>query len=219
MSSPPPAELRAFVRRQTRLLPVPDLPGIRLHQAEDVSQLYGLTALGVPDPGLPFWGFAWAGGLAVSRYLFEHPELVAGRRIVDVASGSGLCGIVAMRLGAASVHALDVDPFAEAAIAVNARANGVRLAFSLGDATLAAPPECDLILAGDICYEELMAADLVDWLRAAHRAGTPVLLGDPGRKYLPPGLRRLAVYQVHTTREIEDSELKDAAVYTFGGNE
>jgi predicted nicotinamide N-methyase len=216
MASPSPAELRAFVRRHTRLLAVPDLPGIRIHQASDVSELYGLTALGVPDPGLPFWGFAWAGGLAVSRYLFEHPEEVAGRRVVDVASGSGLCGIVAMRLGAASAHALDVDPFAEAAVAVNARANGVHVGFSLGDATLAPPPDCDLILAGDICYEELMATDLVAWLRAAHRSGTRVLVGDPGRKYLPPGLGRLAGYQVRTTREIEDSEVKDAAVYTFG---
>jgi predicted nicotinamide N-methyase len=210
-----PANLRAFVRRHTRLRPVPDLPGIRLHQADDVSDLYGLTALDVPDPGLPFWAFAWAGGLAVSRYLFEHPEEVAGRRVVDAASGSGLCGIVAMRLGAASVHALDVDPFAEAAVAVNARANGVHVGFSLGDATNSPSPECDLILAGDICYEEAMANDLVEWLRAAHRAGMRVLLGDPGRKYLPPDLVRLASYQVRTTREIEDSEVKESGVFTF----
>jgi predicted nicotinamide N-methyase len=203
------------VRRHTRLREVPDLPGVRLHQADDVSALYGLTALDIPDPSLPFWAFAWAGGLALSRFLLDHPEEVVGCRVVDVASGSGLCAIVAMRLGAASVHALDIDPFAEAAVAVNARANGVRVGFSLGDATASPPPACDVILAGDICYEEPMAAGLIDWLRAAHSSGRRVLIGDPGRKYLPPNLVRLAGYQVRTTREIEDSELKDAAVFTF----
>src|SRR6476659_9049748 len=119
-----PATLRAFVRRQTRLEPLPDVPGVRLHVADDVMAVMRLAgdALGQADPALPFWAFPWAGGLAVVRYLQDHPDEVAGRHVVDVASGSGLCAIVAMRLGAASAQAVDIDPFAAAAVGLNAGA-------------------------------------------------------------------------------------------------
>jgi predicted nicotinamide N-methyase len=217
MPTQSPANLRAFVRRHTRLTPVPGLPGLRLQLADDVMvvmQLAG-TELGQPDPALPFWAFAWAGGLAVSQYLVDHPEEVAGRRVLDVASGSGLCAVVAMRLGAASVHAVDIDPFSQAAVALNARANGVRVGFSRQDLLGAPPPPCDVILAGDVCYEETMAGRMLDWLRLAARGGTRVLLGDPGRAYLPAGLERLASYRVRTSRELEDAETKESAVFTF----
>jgi predicted nicotinamide N-methyase len=217
MPTQSPANLRAFVRRHTRLTPVPGLPGLRLQLADDVMvvmQLAG-TELGQPDPALPFWAFAWAGGLAVSQYLVDHPEEVAGRRVLDVASGSGLCAVVAMRLGAASVHAVDIDPFSQAAVALNARANGVRVGFSRQDLLGAPPPPCDVILAGDVCYEETMAGRMLEWLRLAARGGTRVLLGDPGRAYLPAGLERLASYRVRTSRELEDAETKESAVFTF----
>ena len=217
MPTQSPANLRAFVRRNTRLLPVPGLPGLRLQLADDVMvvmQLAG-TELGQPDPALPFWAFAWAGGLAVSQYLVDHPEEVAGRRVLDVASGSGLCAVVAMRLGAASVHAVDIDPFSQAAVALNARANGVRVGFSRQDLLGAPPPPCDVILAGDVCYEETMAGRMLEWLGLAARGGTRVLLGDPGRAYLPAGLERLASYRVRTSRELEDAETKESAVFTF----
>ena len=217
MATPSPAHLRAFVRRHTRLLPVADVPRVRLHVADDVmvvSHLAGLELMQA-DPPLPFWAFAWAGGLALARYLVDHPDEVAGRHVLDIASGSGLCAIVALRAGAASVQAVDVDPLAEAAVAVNARANGVRIGFSRRDLLGSPPPPCDVILAGDVCYEETMAARMLDWLGMAARRGTRVLVGDPGRTYLPPGLVRLASYRVHTSLELEDAEIKVSAVYTF----
>jgi predicted nicotinamide N-methyase len=220
MPTQSPANLRAFVRRNTRLTPVPGLPGVRLQLADDVMVVMQLAGgeLGQADPALPFWAFAWAGGLAVSQYLVDHPEEVAGRRVLDVASGSGLCAVVAMRLGAASVHAIDIDPFSQAAVALNARANGVRVGFSRQDLLGAPPPPCDVILAGDVCYEETMAGRMLEWLRLAARGGTRVLLGDPGRTYLPAGLERLASYRVQTSLELEDAETKDSAVFTFAGS-
>jgi predicted nicotinamide N-methyase len=193
---------------------------VRLQLADDVMVVMQLAGgeLGQADPALPFWAFAWAGGLAVSQYLVDHPEEVAGRRVLDVASGSGLCAVVAMRLGAASVHAIDIDPFSQAAVALNARANGVRVGFSRQDLLGAPPPPCDVILAGDVCYEETMAGRMLEWLRLAARGGTRVLLGDPGRTYLPAGLERLASYRVQTSLELEDAETKDSAVFTFAGS-
>jgi predicted nicotinamide N-methyase len=222
MRTASPANLRAFVRRQTKLVSVPDLPGIRLHLAEDVATVWreaGL-AVGDADPGLPYWAFAWAGGLALGRYLFDHPEEVRGRHVLDVASGSGLCAIAAIRAGAVTAHALDVDPLSEAAVAVNARANDVRVGFSRVDAsTLASSPSADVILAGDIVYEETMAGRLVGWLHEAARHGTRVLIGDPGRRYLPPGLVRVATYRVRTSREIESAESRESSVFTFAAAE
>jgi predicted nicotinamide N-methyase len=217
--SPSPANLRAFVRRHTRLVDVPDAPGVRLSLADDVTAMWHLAGreLGDTDPPLPYWAFAWAGGLALSRYLFDHPADVAGLRVLDVASGSGLCAITAMLLGAASAHAADVDALSEAAVAVNARANGVRVGFSLGDVTAADPPPCDLVLAGDIGYEEAMAGRMLDWLRLATRSGARVLVGDPGRRYLPPGLERLATYRVQTSRELEAGDRTDSSVYSIRG--
>jgi predicted nicotinamide N-methyase len=214
-----PANLRSFVRRNTRLVPVPDVPGLRLHVADDVMLLCRLAGreLGQSDPALPYWAFPWAGGLALARYLADHPDEVAGRRVLDIASGSGLCAIVAVRSGAASVLAADVDPLAEAAVAVNARANGVRVGFTGQDLLGAPPPACDVILAGDVCYEEPMAGRMLEWLHLATRHGTRVLIGDPGRTYLPPDLERLAVYRVRTSLELEDTDTKESAVFTFAG--
>ncbi len=160
---------------------------MRLYLAGDVATVSRLASseLGESDPDLPYWAFAWAGGLAIARYLQDHPEEVAGRRVLDIASGSGLCAIVAMRSGAASAHAVDTDPLSEAAVAVNARANDVRIGFSRQDLLGASPPQYDVILAGDVCYQETMASRMLDWLRLAARSGTRVLLGDPGRTYLP----------------------------------
>lgn len=217
MPSPSPATLRAFVRNHTRLEPLPDVPGVRLHVADDVMSVMSLAGevLGQADPPLPFWAFPWAGGLAVSRYLQDHPDEVSGRHVVDVASGSGLCAIVALKLGAASAQAVDIDPLAEAAVALNARANGVRIGFSRHDILGEEPPVCDVILAGDVCYEEIMAERMVGWLRRAAERGTHVLVGDPGRAYLPSGMTCLATYRVSTSRELENTEVKPSAVYTF----
>lgn len=220
MAKPSQTHLRAFVRRHTRLLPVPDVPGVRLQLADDVMAVCRLAGreLGQADPPLPYWAFAWAGGLAIARYLVDHPDEVAGKRVVDIASGSGLCAIVAMRAGAESAHAVDIDPLSEAAVAVNARANGVRVGFSGQDPLDSPPPPCDVILAGDVCYEETMANHLLDWLGRAASQGTRVLIGDPGRTYLPAGLERVASYRVRTSLELENAEIKESAVFTFAAS-
>ena len=217
MPRPSPANRRAFVRRTTRLQPVPDLPGVRLHLADDVAVASRLTGaeLGQSDPGIPFWAFAWTGGLGIARYLAEHPDEVAGRRVVDVGSGSGLCAIVAAQAGASSIRAFDIDPLSEAAVALNARINRVHVGFTRTDPLSAPPPACDVIVAGDVCYEQTMGTRMIEWLRAAASRGTRVLIGDPGRKYLPPGLEQVASYRVRTTLELENEAVKDTYVFAI----
>jgi predicted nicotinamide N-methyase len=194
---------------------VADLPGIRLHEADDIMALVALVAeeLGRPDPDLPYWSFPWAGGLAIARHMAAHSEIVTGRVVIDVAAGSGVCGIMAARLGAASVTAVDPDPIAAAAITLNARANGVDIDVRSRDVTMARLPRADVILAGDVCYQEPMATRILAWLRERANEGSLVLLGDPGRPYLPPGLEPVARYQVRTSRELEPSERTTSAVY------
>ena len=213
------ASARAFVLHHTRLEPVPGIAGIRLHLADEALVLWHAVQVetGDPDAALPYWAFAWGGGLAITRYLEEHPEAVAGRRVLDLASGSGLCAIAAAQAGAASVVAVDIDPFAVAAIGLNARANGRRIAAERGDVLDDEPPaDIDLILAGDVCYEAAFAERAIGWLRRARERGIDVLLGDPGRRYLPAdGLVELASYEVRTTTELEDLERKRGWVYTL----
>ena len=169
--------------------------------------------MGLPPP---FWAFAWAGGQALARYLLDHPEVVAGKRVADFAAGSGIVAIAAMKAGAASALAADIDGFCEAAVALNAAANGVTVDFTDADLLDAAPPAVDIILAGDICYERPLAERVMAWLLAARAAGTQVLIGDPGRTYFPrTGLTKLAEYQVPTTRELEDMEVKKTAVWAL----
>jgi predicted nicotinamide N-methyase len=217
VSAPSAARLRAFVRRSTSLVEVPDLPGIRLHAAPDVTVLWHAVGreLGLPDPPLPYWGFAWSGGLALAHHLAAHPQLVAGRSVLDMGAGSGLCGIVALRAGASSVLASDVDPVSRAAISLNARANGVEIAITARDLLDDEPPAIDVVLAGDVSYEETMGARMHAWLRAAADGGAAVLVGDPGRAYLPPDLVLVATYQVRTTREIEEAVVKPSSVFTL----
>ncbi len=217
MPTSSPANLRAFVRRETRLKDVPGIAGLRLHLASDVTTTWRAAGerLGQPDPPMPFWAFAWAGGLAIARHLVAHPELVRSRDVLDVATGSGLCAITAALAGAATVHAIDVDPLAEAATAVNARANGVRIGFSRVDAATLAGADADVILAGDVCYEGPMSEALVGWLRREAGKGSLVLIGDPGRIYLPGDLVPLATYDVVTSRELEAGEVTRSTVYTF----
>ena len=164
---------------------------------------------------IPFWAFAWAGGLALARFVQEHPDEVDGRRVLDLATGSGLVAIAAVQSGAAEVTAADIDPFAEAAVALNARANGARVAFVGRDLLDDEPPDVDVLLAADTWYEGPLAERVLPWLRAAAQRGTRVLVGDPGRRYLPLGnLVPLASYEVQTTSRLEDRALLQASVFT-----
>jgi predicted nicotinamide N-methyase len=207
---------RAFVLRHTRLRPVPGLEEVRLHLADEALPLMRAVAVetGDPDVALPFWAFAWGGGLALGRYLRERPEAVAGRRVFDLASGSGLCAIAAMGAGAAEATGADIDAFAVAAIGLNARANRRRVTALCRDVLDEEPPDVDVILAGDCWYEARLAARVLPWLRRARDRGVDVLVGDPGRRYLPAaGLVELARYDVRTTTELEDLALKQGRVY------
>ncbi|HEX5824760.1 MAG TPA: 50S ribosomal protein L11 methyltransferase [Candidatus Limnocylindrales bacterium] len=214
----PLSHRRAFVGRHTRLRPVGGVAGVRLHLADEAGPVWRATevAQGIASAPIPFWAFAWSGGLAIARYLQEHPDEVAGKDVVDFATGSGLCAIVAMRQGAARATGIDVDPFAEVAVALNARANGVRVGFVGRDVLDDDPPGSDVLLAGDTWYEGPFAERVLPWLRRAAAAGMRVLVGDPGRRYLPAdGLVTLATYDVHTTTELEDRGVVQARVFTL----
>ena len=213
-----PDARRAFILANTRLQSPPHAPELVLHLADEVTPIWRMTeeelgAVGLPPP---FWAFAWAGGQALARWVLDHPGEVRGRRVLDLATGSGLVAIAAMRAGAASALGADVDGFCRAAVALNAAANGVEVAFTDADLTLADPPEADVVLAGDIAYEAPLAARVRAWLEQARRQGSRVLIGDPGRSYFDPaGLIPLAEYRVATTRELEDMEVKRTGVWAI----
>jgi predicted nicotinamide N-methyase len=209
----------AFIRANTKLRPVPLVPEIAIHVADESVPIWLKTEEELGEMGLPppFWAFAWAGGQALARYVLDHAESVAGKRVLDLASGSGLVGIAAMKAGASAVTAADIDAFAIAAIALNATANGVRLT-PCNDDLLAAPANerWDAILAGDIFYERDTAERAFPFLSHQAARGATVLIGDPGRSYLPKErLTKLAEYSVPVTRELEDAEIKRTAVWTI----
>ena len=210
------ASPRAVVLRHTRLRPVPGLGAIRLHLADEVLPLWHALQLetGDPDTPLPYWAFAWGGGLGLAHYLQAHPEAVVGRRVLDLGSGSGLVAIAALRAGATTATAVDIDPFAVAAIERNARANGVRVSAVRRDLLDDEAPDAEVVLAADCWYDERLAERVLPWLRRAEAAGVEVLVGDPGRRYLPrEELVELATYDVRTTTELEDLDLVQARVY------
>jgi predicted nicotinamide N-methyase len=215
----PPQDRSGFILANTRLQRPPHASELVLHLADEVTPLWRLTEEALAEIGLPppFWAFAWAGGQALARWLLDHPAEVAGRRVLDFAAGSGIVGVAAMRAGAASVLCADVDGFSEAAVALNAAANGVACAFTDADLLNGPPPsDVDVICAGDIAYEQPLAGRVRAWLAAAHARGARVLIGDPGRTYFDEGgLLRLADYRVATTRELEDQEVKRTGVWTF----
>ena len=213
---------RALVARESRLRDVPGLPGVRLHLADDVRETWRAVQLatGDPDAPLPYWSVAWGGGLAIAHWLVEHPGAVAGRRVLDLAAGSGLCGVVAAQLGADRVRAVDIDPFAIAAIARNAQANHVRVETLQRDVfdDEGPPADTDVVLAGDCWYEPTLAARALPWLQRAAAAGIDVIVGDPGRADLPEdALLSLATYQVRTTSDREDLRFETAGVYRLPG--
>jgi predicted nicotinamide N-methyase len=205
----------AFILAHTRLLPVPHAPELMLHVADDSTALWQKTEDDLGEIGLPppFWAFAWPGGQALARHLLDDPGIVRGRRVLDFACGSGIVAIAAARCGADPVEACDIDAFACAAVPLNAAANTVEVRVRHED-LVGRDEGWDCVLAGDVCYERDMAASALAWLDGLSRRGALVLLGDPGRSYLPKeGLERLATYEVPTTRDLEDSELKRTSVW------
>lgn len=205
-----------FIRVNTRPLAVPSLPDITLYQADEVTPLWLMTEKDMDRERLapPFWAFAWSGGQALSKYVLDHPAAVAGKRVLDLACGSGLVGIAAAKAGAARVIGNDIDPYAEAAVVLNAELNGVHIDFLSGDLLVGPVPDVDVILAGDICYEKSMTGAMLTFLGGAIAKNVTVLVGDPHRTYFPStGFRKLADYSVRTMADIEDAAEKQAAVW------
>lgn len=205
---------RDFVRDHTAITSPPLVPEIRLHLATEITPLWQATEATLQRMQLPppYWAFAWAGGQALARHLLDHPALIVGRNVLDFGAGSGIVSIAAAKVGA-RVTAAEPDHFALAALALNAALNGVEIALENGD-ILTGDGSWDAVLAGDMCYERPLAERLVAWLTARARDGALILLGDPGRAYLPTsGLQALARYWVPTPFDLENREARETTVW------
>ena len=211
-------DLERFVRQATELISQPLVPEIRLHLATEMDEVWekseeALERIGVPAP---FWAFAWAGGQALARYVLDHPDLVRGKHVLDLASGSGIVGIAAALAGAAQVQAAEIDPLCEVAIRLNAEANGVAVEVLIEDLIGTANRGWDAVLVADLFYEKAVADRAEPWLRELAGQGVIVLVGDPGRAYLPrSGLERVIRYRVDTVRQLEDTEIRNTSVWRF----
>jgi len=201
-----------FITTNAALIAPPLVPEIKLYLATEVVPLWRATEEELEKHGVPppYWAFAWAGGQALARYILDNPDVVRGKRVLDIGAGSGLVGIAAARSGAAHVLAADIDGHAIAAIRLNAAANGHDIAVTQDD-VIGRPGDWDIILVGDLFYERPLAERLLAWLDPMDM---PALLGDPGRNYFPKqGVEKLAAYSVQTTRDLEDREIRETGVY------
>lgn len=208
-----------FILDNTSVMVPPHVPEIRLHLADEAHELWLKTEEELEEIGLPppFWAFAWAGGQGLARYVLDRPETVADKRVLDFASGSGLVAIAAMKAGAASVLAADIDPWTGTAIKLNSRLNDVVIEVtSENQAGLAV--DADVLLAGDVFYDKSFADALIPWFSVLVARGTTVIVGDPGRSYCPKDrMEALATYEVPVTRALEDAEVKKTTVWRFVG--
>lgn len=214
------AASRALVLSRTSLARPPAVPEVELHLADDMDRAWSSLQAELDDDQLapPFWAFAWLGGQAVARHVLDRPAEVAGRRVLDLATGSGLCALAARLAGAAAVTAVDVDAVATAAARLNAEHNGLAVEVLCADLLDGPLPDVDVVLAGDVFYDAQMAARVQPWLLDASRRGVRVLVGDPGRHYLPRALlTELGAYDVPTTRDLEGVDVKTVRIYAVGG--
>jgi predicted nicotinamide N-methyase len=208
----------AFIRVNTSLLAPPLVPEIRLHLAEESLPIWQKTEeeLGQRNVPPPYWAFAWAGGQALARYLIDNPQLVAGRRVLDLGAGCGLSGIAALKAGARSVLAADIDKIALAAIGLNGAENGVAIDTTSDDLLGGPPAAFEVTLVGDLFYERALADRVLAFIERAAARGGLVLVGDPKRSYFPAGrFEAIAEYRVPVTRDLEDAEIKRTAVWRY----
>lgn len=211
-----PDESHAFIRANTRLLSPPLVPELKLYLAEESVPIWQKTEeqLGEINVPPPYWAFAWAGGQALARYILDNDEIVAGKTVLDLGTGSGLTAIAAKMAGAASVTAADIDVIALAAVALNAAANEVAIATTAENLLPQPPGPFDVLLVGDLFYERPLAEMVGAFIDAARARGSLVLIGDPQRNYFPKQrFTELASYKVLVTRELEDAEFKNSAVW------
>ena len=219
MTTPLPdlESLKAFILANTHLVNPAHCAEIQLYLADQAVALWQLTEVELAEQGLPlpFWAFAWAGGQALARHVLDHRELVVGMRVLDLASGSGLVAIAAKMAGCAHVTAADIDPYAIAAIGLNGELNGQEIECYFGD-LIGQEIDFDIILVGDLFYERDLAEPLLTWLLACQAKGMTVLIGDPGRSYLPRDrLQEIACYAIEVSRELEDSDVKVTRVWAL----
>ena len=217
----PPPSAAHIIKTNTALRPVALVPQIRLYQASEPIGVWQSTEQAAGRTGLdpPFWAFAWAGGQALARYVLDHPETVRDRRVIDIASGSGLVAIAAASAGAVSVAAYDIDPLAAAAITLNAAANRVAVLALCAD-ILDEDDDTDVILVADAFYEPNLADRVMRFLERGRARGADVLAADFGRAYLPRNrLTALAAYDVPGLGELEDSDVKHTTVWALGEGE
>jgi predicted nicotinamide N-methyase len=211
----PSTDPTAFILAQTAIATPPLTPEIKLHLATEITPIWEASETTLAEMNLPppYWAFAWAGGQALTRFLMDHPDWVKGKSVLDFAAGSGLSAIGAAKAGAANVQAAEIDDFAIAAIRLNARINDVAIDLVRKD-LIGVEPRWDVVLAGDVCYERPMAERVIAWFRALAGRGVAILMGDPGRAYLPQsGLLELARYQVPTSLELENRTMRETIVW------
>jgi predicted nicotinamide N-methyase len=210
-------DARRFILENTSIMSPPHVPEVRLHLADEAHDLWHRTEEQLAKTGLPppFWAFAWAGGQGLARHVLDNPGIVRGRKVMDFASGSGLIGIAAMLAGAAEVTCADIDAFALEAAALNAALNDVTVKPS-SENLIGSAPNAHVLLAGDVFYDRQFALDLIPWFESLAARGMDVLVGDPGRAYLPKArLEQVAEYEVPVTRALEDADVKRTTVWRF----
>ncbi|MED5464315.1 MAG: 50S ribosomal protein L11 methyltransferase [Myxococcota bacterium] len=196
------------------------LPEMRLRLTTRRCPLWRMRADEFESSGLgePYWAFAWAGGQGMARFILDHPELVMGKRVLDIATGSGLIAIAAAMAGAAHVSANDIDPFCREATALNSALNQVTLSFDPEDRVGEPLPGVDVVVAGDICYEEPLSARISAWFHQLARGGVEVYVGDPGRATLKrEGLEQVARYRPHDVQDHDDGDVRRARVFKVTG--
>jgi predicted nicotinamide N-methyase len=206
----------AFIRANTQLSAPPLVPELKLYLAAESLPIWQKTEdeLGQLNVPPPYWAFAWAGGQALARYILDTPTTTRGTRVLDLGTGSGLTALAAMRAGATSVLAADIDTLALAAVRLNAEANGITLETTAVNLLAQAPQPFDVVLVGDLFYERQLADAVISYIDAAHAQGARILIGDPQRNYFPKTrFTQVAEYRVPVTRELEDSEIKRTAVW------
>lgn len=212
----PPPDAERFILERLPLAPVPGVPEIRLHRATPTSGLRRLAERDARGAGSPYWAYPWAGGIVLARHILDRPETVAGRRVLDLGAGSGLVGIAAAKAGALSVVASEIDPYAIAALRLNAAANGVAFAAVRGDLLNGPAPDVDLTLAGDVFYDAGLATRVAAFLERCVAAGLEALVGDPRRAFLPQArLRAIAEYRVADFGDGESGATTTSAVFAF----
>ena len=206
----------AFIAANTAVARPPIVPEIALYLASEITPIWHATesALEANDVPPPFWAFCWPGGQALARHILDHQELVQGRRVLDFAAGCGVAAIAAALSGAGHVAANDIDDHAMAAVRMNAGLNQVAIEEVRGNLVGGPGGGWDLVVAGDVCYERPMSGDVTSWLRGLAADGAEVLMGDPGRNFLPDdGLLEVARYDVPTSRELEDRETRTTVIW------